>query len=161
MKDAVLTSASDLSLPADSYIYRFAAVDPALAAISSDNSLRVFDAETLQLVSDGIFENVHDGVTCLGTTGLEPKTLFTAGRDGFIRCWDLRIGKKAWEIRGGIKIYYAYFGDVDIDPRVFKPILVHCYHPRIAHNCSRNGASSITSNGTDLVRLLKPSDTLY
>ena len=160
MRDTSLTSASGLSLPADSYIYRFAPVDAALAAISSDNSLRVFDAETLELVSGGIFDNVHDGVTCLKTTGSEPKMLFTAGRDGFIRCWDMRTGKKAWELRDGIRMYGAYFGHVDIASRAFSPGFVHRYHLCIAYNCSRDGAFSITSNGTYLVCLATPSATL-
>ena len=156
MRYAALTSTSGLSLPADTYIYRFAPIDAALAAISSDDSLRVFDAETLQLVSGGVFDNVHDGVTCLKTTGSEPKMLFTAGRDGFIRSWDLRIGKKAWELRDGIRMCSEIFGHFDLDSRTFSAVPLHCYHLHIAYDCSRDGACSIASNNSNLVRLATP-----
>ncbi|MCJ1398340.1 hypothetical protein MMC11_001538 [Xylographa trunciseda] len=90
---------SSLTLPINSYIYSIKAVGPSLAAISSDDSLRVFDPVTLQINSDHVFENAHAGVTCLENVGPSAESVFTAGRDGYARCWDLRSGKKTVELK--------------------------------------------------------------
>lgn len=94
-----LAATSGLSLPTDSYIYCIAALDHALAAISSDDSLRVFGPETLQLTSGLALENVHIGVTCLKSASSSSRSVITAGRDGCIRYWDLRTGEKSLEIK--------------------------------------------------------------
>jgi WD40 repeat protein len=101
MQFAALTTTSSLSLPADSYIYRIVSVGATLAAISSDDSLRIIDPSTLQEVSDGIVKNVHAGVTCLERIDNDHNTILTAGRDAAIRCWDLRSGKKTSEFSDG------------------------------------------------------------
>ena len=99
MGSITLAATSSLSLPPDSYIYCIAALDHALAAISSDDSLRVFDPETLQLASGLALEKIHIGVTCLKSVSSGSNAVATAGRDGFIRGWDLRTGKKSLEIK--------------------------------------------------------------
>ncbi|EEH15897.1 hypothetical protein PABG_05984 [Paracoccidioides brasiliensis Pb03] len=90
---------SSLSLPAGNYIYSLCqSGDDALVAISSDNSLRRFDRQTLNILPDGIFENIHPGrgggVTCVcevHTTAFGGKNLVaTSGRDGTIKLWDVR-----------------------------------------------------------------------
>jgi len=101
MRTATLTKISLLSLPADSYIYRTVPVGEKLAAISSDDSLRIVDPSTLQEVSDGILKDSHAGVTCLEGIDNDGNTLMTAGRDAAIRCWDLRSGKKTLEFSDG------------------------------------------------------------
>ncbi|MCJ1265219.1 hypothetical protein MMC22_005094 [Lobaria immixta] len=100
MKTATLLSESSLSLPANSYIYRILHTNQntALAAISSDDSLRIFDPEKLQLEAGGIFNKTHEGVTCLETFDADPHCVLTAGRDAAGRCWDLRSGMKAFEV---------------------------------------------------------------
>ena len=93
---------SSLFLPPDSYIYRILPCDGQIAAISSDDSLRIVDARTLQEVSNGIFEKVHDGVTCLDTYPRDHSRLATAGRDGTVKVWDLRTKTSALEYRDGM-----------------------------------------------------------
>lgn len=103
MKTATLLCTSSLSLPADSYIYKILHTNQnaALAAISSDDSLRIFDPETLQLVAAEIFNKTHNGVTCLETFDADPHCVLTAGRDAAGRCWDLRSGRKTFEVNDG------------------------------------------------------------
>ncbi|KAF2399353.1 WD repeat protein [Trichodelitschia bisporula] len=111
------TASSDLHLPPDSYIYTFATTAPQvsprtdahsltptsrLAVISSDNSLRIFDPETLALRPDGVYANIHTSVTCLtrfAPTAADANIFLTAGRDGRVRGWDLRSRCAALEFR--------------------------------------------------------------
>ena len=92
---------SSLSLPINSYIYCIKAAGGTLAAISSDDSLRVFDPVTLQVQADRVFENAHTGLVCLEKVDVEAGSVFTAGRDGYVRCWDLRSGKRTVELKDG------------------------------------------------------------
>lgn len=103
MKPASLMSESSLSLPADSYIYKLihTSQNAALAAISSDDSLRIFDPEQLQLQAGGVFHKAHEGVTCLETFDADPYCVLTAGRDAVGRCWDLRSERKTFEVKDG------------------------------------------------------------
>ena len=91
-----LTASSSLSLPQDSYIYTLAPSTPgSFAAISSDDSLRVFDAAggTLSGASVIAKRSHRDGTTSLkpyaGREGQQP-LLVTAGRDGMVKMWDTR-----------------------------------------------------------------------
>lgn len=93
---------SNLSTPEGSYILSLCPSGPdALAAISSDNSLRVFDKRTLRLLPGVLYQNIHpaksakdeSGPTDLceyadGSSGL----LVTSGRDGLVKVWDRRKG---------------------------------------------------------------------
>ncbi|CAF9941684.1 MAG: hypothetical protein ALECFALPRED_009264 [Alectoria fallacina] len=94
MRVASLTTTSSLSLPADSYIYKIVHVNGNLAAISSDDSLRLLDLETLREIAGGVMNNVHDGVTCLQTVDHDPNSLLTAGRDAAVQRYDVRNGQK-------------------------------------------------------------------
>ncbi|KKA24237.1 WD domain protein [Rasamsonia emersonii CBS 393.64] len=106
-------ASSSLNLPAGSYVYALAgspsSAGGSFAAISSDDSLRLFDGQSLKLVSVAAAKT-HDqgGVTCLkefrqGPTGTAQGLLATAGRDGAVRLWDVRAGhgsgKAAVEMR--------------------------------------------------------------
>ena len=95
-------ASSTLDLPPGSYIYSIAQRSGVYAVISSDNSLRSFDGATLRLQPGGLVEKTHAGVTCLRAFDEEGNVWATAGRDGCVRCWDLRAGKKATEIRSGM-----------------------------------------------------------
>ncbi|KUL90218.1 hypothetical protein ZTR_02118 [Talaromyces verruculosus] len=101
------TASSSLSLPPGTYIYAIAATSPSssgtqsqhqFAAISSDDSLRLFDGHSLQPTAV-VTAKSHDG----GVTALKEYTgngaggflLATAGRDGAVRLWDARSSQRA------------------------------------------------------------------
>lgn len=100
MRIASQMASSNLSLPKDSYIYSVIPIHgtPILAAISSDDSLRLFDAASLRLKSDGLLDKVHDGITCLKAFSGDQSCVLTAGRDAAVRCWDLRSKQAAFAI---------------------------------------------------------------
>lgn len=108
METATLQTSSSLFLPPDSYIYRLQPVNagPLVAAISSDDSLRLFDPELLAKPSTAVvgvrnaLKDIHKGVTCLETFGPQQEhCVLTAGRDGAVRGWDLRSKKKILELK--------------------------------------------------------------
>lgn len=89
------------------YIYKIVPVNPTnhttphIAAISSSDSLRLLDARTLRDINIKPIPNpVHDGVTCLqgsggdGGGGEGRGLVWTAGRDGVVREFDLRVGQE-------------------------------------------------------------------
>ena len=98
---ASLTATSNLSLPADSYIYKIVNLNGNLAAISSDDSLRLIDSRTLQEITNGTINNIHVGVTCLQAVNRDPNILLTAGRDAVVREYDLRSGQKTLQLSDG------------------------------------------------------------
>lgn len=90
-------AASTLSLPPDTYIYSIIPTSDALVAISSDDSLSVFDKTTLAVLPNGHSPRVHEGVTCLHGWGDDGNYLVTAGRDSHIRCWDRRSQQSVYD----------------------------------------------------------------
>ncbi|OQE89851.1 hypothetical protein PENNAL_c0013G00422 [Penicillium nalgiovense] len=86
-------ASSTLSLPADNYIYSIVPSAPGtFAAISSDDSLRVFDAADLDRGSV-VSPATHKGVTALRSFAMgESHLLATGGRDGKVKVWDVRAG---------------------------------------------------------------------
>ncbi|KAK8238788.1 WD40-repeat-containing domain protein [Phyllosticta capitalensis] len=95
MRTAKPVSANDLGLPPDSYIYSLrAAGQDALAALSSDDSIRTFDRGSLKLLPDGVIQNAHASVTCLENWDDEGNVLATCGRDGVVRFWDRRTRRE-------------------------------------------------------------------
>lgn len=104
MRTATSTGSTSLSLPPNSYIYNIVAVGEKLGVISSDDSLRIFDPQTLQIISDGIRCNAHEGLTCLERNHSDNNTVLTAGRDGKIHCWDIRAAEKTFELGSGTNL---------------------------------------------------------
>ena len=100
MRTATHLNSSSLSLPPDSYIYRIIPISDGLtfASISSDDSLRLFNANTLQLTHGEPFTKAHDGVTCLERLSTDPNCILTAGRDAAVRCWDSRSRGTTFEL---------------------------------------------------------------
>jgi WD repeat-containing protein 89 len=109
-------ASSSLSLPSGSYIYSLAAALPglSLAAISSDDSLRLFDVRSLQVVSVTAGSTHENGVTTLteytSGVGTERGLLVTGGRDGKVRLWDVRSasGKPMLEMTTGRGSCYQF-----------------------------------------------------
>lgn len=102
MRLANLTTTSSLSLPPGSYIYKIIPVNAHLAAISSDDSLRLIDPQTLrEIASGGVLKKVHDGVSCLQAVDHDPNSVLTAGRDAVVCHYDLRVGQKTMHFSDG------------------------------------------------------------
>lgn len=97
------TAASTLGLPAENYIYTIAASSAGtFAAISSDDSLRVFDAANLDRVSVVSHKTHDEGVTSLRSYAAGDSQLFaTGGREGTVRIWDARAGNAVAEMKTG------------------------------------------------------------
>lgn len=87
-------ASSTLSLPADNYIYSIVPSAPGtFAAISSDDSLRVFDAADLDRGSVISNATHNGGITALRSFAMgESHLLATGGRDGKVKVWDVRAG---------------------------------------------------------------------
>lgn len=109
IKPALLTASSSLSHPPrnpNPYIYKIIPVNTTttttttnhtthIAAISSDDSLRLLDARILHDININPIPNpVHEGVTCLQSANENGwgSLVWTAGRDGVVRGFDLRVG---------------------------------------------------------------------
>jgi WD40 repeat protein len=95
-------ASSTLSLPTDNYIYSITPSAPGtFAAISSNDSLRVFDAANLDRGSV-VSNATHAGVTALRSFGVGGSQLLaTGGRDGKVKVWDVRAGKAVVEMQTG------------------------------------------------------------
>ena len=76
-------------------------MEPYLAAISSDDSLRLVDPTYLQEYSSPRFSQAHAGVTCLEAVAHDNHALCTAGRDAVAKRWDLRLGQATAQFRDG------------------------------------------------------------
>ncbi|OJJ69699.1 hypothetical protein ASPBRDRAFT_198343 [Aspergillus brasiliensis CBS 101740] len=88
------TASSSISLAEGHYIYAITPASPSsFAVISSDDSLRVFDANRLDHASV-IAAHAHEGVTSLKTYDANQQVLATGGRDNKVKLWDLRSGKR-------------------------------------------------------------------
>lgn len=102
-------ASSTLSLPTDNYIYSITpSAAGTFAAISSDDSLRVFDTS---LSSSVLSTAAHDGVTSLRR--FDDSLLVTGGRDGKVKMWDVRAGKPVVEMQTGefivAKLFFSFF----------------------------------------------------
>ena len=102
MKLGQLTATSDLPLPKGSYVYQILPIRSHLAAISSDDSLRLIDPTTLRAIPNGGFSNVHAGITCVRAPKRSSNILITAGRDAQVKSWDLRISAQTTSFQDSI-----------------------------------------------------------
>jgi SEL1 protein len=90
--------------PGDTYIYDIVPVAGSLATISSDDTLRFLDPQSLNGAPKHFVPKINTDVTCLkalpsNTAGGE--LVCTAGRDGRISIVDSRTGTKIGEVRTG------------------------------------------------------------
>ncbi len=91
--------------PKDTYIYDIVSVAGGLAAISSDDSLRLFDPLALSGAPLNSIRQVNTDVTCLkaidSLTEADALIVCTAGRDGKVCLLDPRSGARIGEVRTG------------------------------------------------------------
>ena len=98
MHIAASNAESQVDLPAGSYIYCIVpSSSSSIAAISSDDSLRLIDSTRLHGLGKGVFHDIHRGVTCLQTIKDRPNVFLTSGRDAAVRGWDTDSGGKVVE----------------------------------------------------------------
>ena len=91
-----------LTLDESTYVYCVQAVGAdRLAVICSDDSLRIIDAASLQPVDGQTVGHAHAGITCLVGVQDVSTPYWTAGRDGYLRGWDGRTGKRCFKIESG------------------------------------------------------------
>jgi WD40 repeat protein len=119
MKQYRESARSSLPIPENTYIYSIettAARDDIkydtyqstsqsdrLVVISSDDSLLVLSPETLKVVPDGHYTKANKSVTALkrfAAVGQRCNVFLTAGRDGFVRGWDLRSSGAVLKFEG-------------------------------------------------------------
>ena len=97
-----LIATSNMALPEGSYIYHILPFRSHLAAISSDDSLRLIDPTTLRAIPNGEFSNVHAGITCMTTPRRSSDVLMTAGRDAKVKGWDVRVSVQTTNFQDSI-----------------------------------------------------------
>ncbi|GAB1203246.1 hypothetical protein APSETT445_001874 [Aspergillus pseudonomiae] len=115
------TASSSLSLAQDNYIYSIASSSPgSFAAIASDDSLRVFDAASLSHVSV-VAADAHKGVTSLKSYDAGQQLLATGGRDGRVKLWDLRNGKRDVRSPGQSRLQYVESHNDDVTELQYHP----------------------------------------
>jgi WD40 repeat protein len=87
--------------PPETYIYDIQPLADGVAAISSDNCLRLIDPLVLHGPPLQVVQNVHTDVTCLKVLDADSSIVCTAGRDGRINIFDFRAKSKVAEVRTG------------------------------------------------------------
>jgi hypothetical protein len=107
-----------ISDPTNTYIYDIVPVAAGLAAISSDDSLRLLNPLALNGTPLNSIRRVNTDVTCLKAvnTTAEGDALIvcTAGRDGRVCLLDPRTSAKIGEVRtGGLEFHFCLYSEVD------------------------------------------------
>ncbi|KAI9730370.1 MAG: ERAD-associated protein [Cirrosporium novae-zelandiae] len=103
MNDLTLLQTSSLALAPGNYIYSIVTCAGQLASLCSDDSLRIYNKESLKV--SHVHSNIHAGVTSLLSHSHHGShVLTTAGRDGRLLAWDPRqMGTRAvLEYRGRV-----------------------------------------------------------
>lgn len=93
-----LDSNAVFKLEGNTYIYDIQPVAGSIVFISSDNNLRVVDPLALNSAPLATFRDVHNGVTCLKALESDNSTVVTAGSDGKVNVFDLRLAKTAAKV---------------------------------------------------------------
>lgn len=94
-----------ISEPADTYIYDIVPVAAGLAVISSDDSLRLLDPQSLNGTPINSIRKINTDVTCLKTSAGDAGFVCTAGRDGRVCIVDPRSGEKVGEVKTGKLVF--------------------------------------------------------
>lgn len=88
-----------ITTPENTYVYNIIPCASGIAAISSDDSLRLLDPLALSGQPLNSIRRVNTDVTCL--TAADGSVVATAGRDGRVCLVDLRTGERVGEVRSG------------------------------------------------------------
>jgi len=83
------------------YIYDIILTGAGLAAISSDDSLRLLDPSQLDGAPLNSVRQVNRDVTCLRVLNQDAGIVVTGGRDGRVVITDLRSGERVGEVSSG------------------------------------------------------------
>lgn len=104
-----------VTTPADTYIYDLIQLsNGSVAAISSDDCLRILNPVDLSRGEVSLVKGVGKGVTCASSINAEGgEVVVTAGGDGKVGIWDLRAGGgngRVGELRSGelLEVSFAY-----------------------------------------------------
>lgn len=91
--------------PVDTYVYEIVPCASGIAAISSDDSLRLLNPLALDGYPLNSIRTVNKEVTCLKAVNEvvegDASVVVTAGRDGRVCLVDLRSGSRVGEVRSG------------------------------------------------------------
>ncbi|KAB8338835.1 hypothetical protein FH972_021779 [Carpinus fangiana] len=95
-------ASSPLGVSSDAYIYSAIPIEPPhkFLAISSDDSLSIFEVDSQTIKPISIKSNHHKGLTCIQTftTPSGSQAYVTAGRDGHIRAFSWPNHSQLWDL---------------------------------------------------------------
>lgn len=114
--------------PPDTYIYHIEPVANGIAAISSDDCLRLIDPLVLHEPALNVVQNIHTEVTCLKPLDAQNSIVCTAGRDGKVNIFDLRAETKVAEVTTGRNDRYPFMSlklYVIFKTGIWSPLLSH------------------------------------
>ncbi|KAI9829992.1 MAG: ERAD-associated protein [Phylliscum demangeonii] len=122
------------------YFYSIVPTAHGLAISSSDNAVRVLDGATLGVVPTVHLCDVDEGLICLKVSDPAGHVLATAGRDGCVRCWDMRTRSKVLQYNN------VSLKDEKIHGAAKVPLLSLCFSPRknlVAAGTERSEGQSV------------------
>lgn len=90
-----------ISDPPGTYIYDIAPVSSGIAIISSDDKIRLLDPLALSKPALSTIERKNAQFTSLTVLDEGNSVICTGGRDGSIRAFDLKSGKRVLEVKSG------------------------------------------------------------
>jgi WD repeat-containing protein 89 len=103
-----VTGAFRIDQPQGTYIYHLEPVADEIAAISSDDCLRLVNPTSLHGPALKVIPKVHAEVTCLKALEGQNFIVCTAGRDGRINIWDLRGNANVAELKTSMSPPFAF-----------------------------------------------------
>jgi SEL1 protein len=100
------TGAFKVDQPPNTYIYDIVPLSDCIAAISSDDCLRLIDPLALSGTPLSLLEQVHSEITCLKSLEAQNHIVCTSGRDGWVNIFDFRAKTKVAELRTGRSMHF-------------------------------------------------------
>jgi hypothetical protein len=155
-----------ISEPKDTYIYDIVSIAGGLAAISSDDSLRLFDPLALSGAPLNSIRQVNADVTCLkainSSTEADALIVCTAGRDGKVCLLDPKSGARIGEVRtGGLLLGVSLscaFAVIHSDsglPEFFYVLSVFCLRGSASQGFRKSSAKWNTNTSITMVTAME------